>query len=145
MRNHLTEAHAAKSLENRQYDDPSDAAFAFDPEHQDHEDQNESSLTAHHHELRNHVGEKDLAGRHTSHPASVQQALHSLDDQGRWCKRDRQEEDDTTDARQVILKKRIVGILLRFSLYVRICYYIIIIIRSLRLYIVLRSVRSLSA
>lgn len=72
MRNRLTEAHAAKSLKYRQYDDPSNVAFAFDSEHQDHEDQHESGLTAHHHELRDYVGKQNLAGRYTGDPTSVQ-------------------------------------------------------------------------
>lgn len=80
----LTEAHAAESLKDRQYDNPTDVAFAFDAKHQYHEDQHKSRLTAHYHELRDHVGEQDFAGRYTSHPASVQQALHSLDNQRRW-------------------------------------------------------------
>lgn len=53
----LTEAHAAESLKDRQYDDPTDVAFAFDAKHQYHEDQHKSRLTAHYHELRDHVGE----------------------------------------------------------------------------------------
>lgn len=62
MENRLTEAHAAESLKYSQYDDPSDVAFALDAEHQDHEDQHQGCLTAHHHELRDHVREQDLAG-----------------------------------------------------------------------------------
>lgn len=58
----LTEAHAAESLKDRQYDDPADITFAFDAEHQDHEDQYQGSLTAHHHKLSNHMGEQDFAG-----------------------------------------------------------------------------------
>lgn len=53
----LTEAHAAESLKDRQYDNPTDVAFAFDAKHQYHEDQHKSRLTAHYHELRDHVGE----------------------------------------------------------------------------------------
>lgn len=79
----LTEAHAAESLKDRQYDNPADVAFAFDAEYQDHEDQYQGRLTAHHHELRDHMREQDFARRHTSYPASVQQALHPLDNQCR--------------------------------------------------------------
>lgn len=83
LRLRLTKAHAAESLKNRKDDNPADVAFAFDAEYQDHENQHQGCLTAHHHELRDHVREQNFAGRHTSHPASVQQAFHPFDNQCR--------------------------------------------------------------
>lgn len=68
----LTEAHATESLKDRQYDNPADVTFAFDAEYQNHENQYQGRLTTHHHKLRDHVREQDFAGRHASHPASVQ-------------------------------------------------------------------------
>lgn len=90
----LTETHAAEPLKYRQYDDPADGAFALDAEHKYHEDQHQSRLAAHDDELRDHVGEQNLAGRHARHPTSVQQTFHPFDDQRGWRQRDRQEKDD---------------------------------------------------
>lgn len=120
MWNRCTETHAAQSLEYRQYDDPSNIAFAFDSEHQDHEDQYESGLAAHHHELRDHMREEDLARRYTCHPASIQQALHPLDNESGWRERDRQEKDNTADTRQTILSKLVSEIFLLCFSYARI-------------------------
>lgn len=56
----LTEAHAAETLKYRQYDHPADLSLAFNVEHDEHEDKHQCSLSAHHHELGDHMREKDL-------------------------------------------------------------------------------------
>lgn len=72
------EAHAAHALQQRQHDHPEEIAVVGHAEHHQHEDQHQGGLSAHHHELGDHVREEDLAGRDASHPGAVQQALKGV-------------------------------------------------------------------
>lgn len=91
----LTEAHATKALKNRQYDHPAELSLTFNIKDSEHEDEYQCSLSAHHHELCNHMREKNLCRCNSSYPASIQKTLHSLDDQNRRSESHSQEEDNT--------------------------------------------------
>lgn len=60
--NDETKAHAAHSLQQRDNDDVNDVAVTGDAEHDNHEDQDERRLAAHHHKLCDYMGEENLTG-----------------------------------------------------------------------------------
>lgn len=67
----ITEAHATKTLKNREQDDPTDVTIALHSKHQNHEDKHKCCLAAHNDELSDNVGEEYFPWRNTCHPTSV--------------------------------------------------------------------------
>lgn len=60
-RNDETKAHSTQTLQDGQDDYDENVASALDFKDQNHENQHESCLAAHHHKLGHHMGEQDLS------------------------------------------------------------------------------------